>query len=514
MVVDMKRSPFVTDVHLVDDAAGIKQIVRSDPWHWVRIVLVGVFGIVYMQWFRDHGIVVDPISVLVSVGLLLVVAHIGKPLYRWRQLVIDLACYSVMWLSYNETYGIAGRLGQPRQVESVRNIDRFLFLGTDPNVWVQQHFYDPLHVRWYDVVASCVYFTHFIVPATVMVLLWVNNRQQWVRWMRRFATVLAIACITFVLMPTVPPWLAGEGGYHALPTLARPVSRGWQHIGLGIFSHAWDAGKDFSNPLAAMPSLHASFALFTVAFFLPAIKWRWLKVAVFAFPVAMAMSLVYLGEHYVADIIAGWLVVGFSFYVWNRIERALRLRRSLAYHRLRLDDGAPAVLGVSVQRRTKPRRVFLDAGFIEAALDVDDFNHAEAVEILDQLVHEYEDGAALLYTHAGVAAAVDMPEADVILAMCDVARLHRDLRRNARRVMANHPGLELDVDQAMALVLMRRGHITEIASFEPLYRALDIATAATPDRPPIEVEVHAAPEVEIEPATAASDTVLGLTRSE
>lgn len=477
MAVDSISPPFFPDPQLADDAHGIKALVRSDPWHWVRIALVALFAVLYVRWFREHGVVVDPISVLVSVGLLLVVAHIGKPLYRWRQLVIDMFCYGVMWIGYNETYGFAGRLGRPRQVESVRNIDRFLFLGTDPNVWIQKHFYDPLHVRWYDVVASCVYFTHFVVPATVMVLLWINNRPQWVRFMRRFATVLAVACIAFVLMPTVPPWLAGEGGYHALPTLARPVSRGWQHIELNVFSLAWDAGKDFSNPLAAMPSLHAGFSLFTVAFFLPRIRWRWLKVAAFAFPLTMAVSLVYLGEHYVADILAGWLVVGFSFYIWNRIERRLRERKSLDYRTLHLDEAAIAYIDPPGRRTSNPRKVFVDASFINASLDPFDPDHETAKVILAQLVCEYEIGTALMFSHGGVASTVPSPQGQLVLEMCDVARPRRDLRRLARKVIADHPHLDLDLDQAMTLVIIRRNRVGEIATFDPEFEALGITTS-------------------------------------
>jgi hypothetical protein len=39
------------------------------------------------------------------------------------------------------------------------------------------------------------------------------------------------------------------------------------------------------------------------------------------YPLAMATTLMYFGEHYLADALAGWAVVGVSFLVWNRIER-------------------------------------------------------------------------------------------------------------------------------------------------------------------------------------------------
>ncbi len=293
-------------------------------WGSVRLLLMTAYVVVYVRWSLRHGIVVDPISSLVSVGVLLAFAHVGRPWRSWARLVGDAAIYAAMIFAYGASYGLAARLGRPRQVEAIRNIDRLLFLGTDPNVWIQQHFYDAAHVRWYDVAASIVYFTHFVVPATVIVVLWLVDRDQWVRFMKRFATVLFIACASFVVIPTVPPWLAGEGGYTALPRLARPVSRGWQHLGLTVFAHAWDVGKGWSNPIAAMPSLHAAFSMFVVVFFFPKVHRRWIKALLLTFPIAMGLSLVYLAEHYVTDVLGGWLVVGASFLLWNRIERRRR----------------------------------------------------------------------------------------------------------------------------------------------------------------------------------------------
>jgi membrane-associated phospholipid phosphatase len=202
----------------------------------------------------------------------------------------------------------------------VRNIDRFLFFGTDPSVWLQRHFYDSSNVRWYDVVGSVVYFSHFVVPTVVIVVLWITDRLQWVRWMRRMATVLAIACIAFVLVPTVPPWLAGEGGYHALPTLARPAGRGWFHVGLGVFTHAWSAGRKWTNPIAAMPSLHAAMSMLVVVFFWPRISSGWMRAVLATYPLLMALSLVYFAEHYVADVLGGWIIVGGVCLVLRRIE--------------------------------------------------------------------------------------------------------------------------------------------------------------------------------------------------
>jgi len=140
-------------------------------WGIVRLLLMAANVVVYVRWSVRHGIVVDPISSLVSVGMLLTFAHVGRPWRSWARLVLEAGIYAAMIFAYGASYGLAARLGRPRQVEAVRNIDRVLFLGTHPNVGIQQHFYDAAHVRCYDVAASIVYFTHSVVPATVIVVL-------------------------------------------------------------------------------------------------------------------------------------------------------------------------------------------------------------------------------------------------------------------------------------------------------------------------------------------------------
>jgi membrane-associated phospholipid phosphatase len=149
--------------------------------------------------------------------------------------------------------------------------------------------------------------------------------------MKRFATVLGVACAMFILIPTAPPWMASKN-YHLLPPLTRSAGRGFTAMGLRAAANSWKNALDWGNAVAAMPSLHASFALIVPAFFLPWIKPRWLKVVVFAFPILMLTSLVYLAEHWVIDGLVGWAIVGGSFWFWNRFELRQRRTRALRAH--------------------------------------------------------------------------------------------------------------------------------------------------------------------------------------
>ncbi len=295
----------------------------SDAWRPVRWALLGLLGVVFAWSFWRNGLPVARLAVLGWVAAAFVVGNVGRPLRRQLVMAGDLALYAAMWLAYDLSRGMADVAGFPLQVEAPRNIDRALLLGVDPSVWLQDRLYDAAHVRWYDVVGSLVYMTHFFVPVAASVYLWIRFRPDWVRFMRRFATVLGLGVALYVTLPTVPPWMASSHRYpyRILEPLARPTGRGWGELGLTTVSRSLLHGQQWANPTAAMPSLHAALALFVVVFFWPRVHSRWLHVAMAAFPVAMALTLVYFAEHYVIDILAGWLCVGVSFWGWGWWER-------------------------------------------------------------------------------------------------------------------------------------------------------------------------------------------------
>ena len=64
-----------------------------------------------------------------------------------------------------------------------------------------------------------------------------------------------------------------------------------------------------------------------MVFFWPMVRRRSLRVAMAMYPIVMGWALVYLAEHYVIDVLAGWAVVVFSFWTWARIERRWDRRR-------------------------------------------------------------------------------------------------------------------------------------------------------------------------------------------
>jgi len=320
--------------------ATLRTVVPMDYFRPVRLFLMISYLVGYLIWLKTKGLTVDRISVAIAVGIFLVCAFVGKTWRTWGVLLLDCIFYCAMWLAYEKTRGAADdgvsvfglfRIKFPTQVESTRNIDRAMFFGNDPNVVLQEHFWSPV-IRWWDVVAGATYMTHFVFPMIAMGVLWATSHRQWLRFIRRFATLLAVGCVMFVVLPTAPPWMLGDARYpyQLLPPLQRTAGRGFYHIGFGSFRDGYKVALSNGNAVAAMPSLHASFALIVPLFFMQWIRRTWIKALLFLFPIMMLASLVYLGEHWVIDGLVGWAVTFAAFWFWNRMEQRARTRRSAA----------------------------------------------------------------------------------------------------------------------------------------------------------------------------------------
>ena len=147
--------------------------------------------------------------------------------------------------------------------------------------------------------------------------------------------MLGVACLMFILLPTVPPWMAAKN-YHLLPPLTRSAGRGFIGDGSSCRGRQLEERARLGQRRRG-DAVAARLVRADRAGVLPAVdQAEWLKAVVLLFPVLMLTSLVYLAEHWVIDGLVGWAIVGGSFWFWNRIEdrrrrnRAERSARALA----------------------------------------------------------------------------------------------------------------------------------------------------------------------------------------
>jgi len=163
------------------------------------------------------------------------------------------------------------------------------------------------HVTALAVVASYIYATlHFIV--TPAVLIWLYRRHPGVYRSARTTVALGtgIALVVFWLVPTTPPRLLP--GDHIHDILASVHQWGWW----GGDGSAPRGLGGLTNQLAAMPSLHVGWALWSG--WLVARYARHISVRVLGafYPVVVTLVVMGTGNHYLLDALGGTVVIALS----------------------------------------------------------------------------------------------------------------------------------------------------------------------------------------------------------
>lgn len=196
----------------------------------------------------------------------------------------------------------ADDIGLSAQLTYPISIDRWLFGGVLPTAWLQERLFEAGNIRPHDYFLFVTYVSHFLLPPWAMVAIW--HLQRWVfsRFLTASILVLWLTVAGYLALPTVPPWLAGQQGeIEDVTKVTRQVA---QQISPGQYEDT--SGLVGENDVAAMPSLH--FALPALLALAALRIGRLPGLVAGAYALTMGVALVYLGEHYVIDLLAGALV--------------------------------------------------------------------------------------------------------------------------------------------------------------------------------------------------------------
>ena len=111
--------------------------------------------------------------------------------------------------------------------------------------------------------------------------------------------------------------------------IERIVGRGWGKLNLHSATALLDQGQaSIEHLVAAIPSLHAGLTLAIAVFLWNRVQRGWRPLLV-AYVLIMAFTLVYTAEHYVIDILLGWVLAAVVLIVISCFERWRRRRPSL-----------------------------------------------------------------------------------------------------------------------------------------------------------------------------------------
>jgi membrane-associated phospholipid phosphatase len=215
----------------------------------------------------------------------------------------DVAIYGLQMWAYVAHYEMpnddADALLARVRIDYPIKVDRVLGLGSAPTVRLQRALGRRGLVRRHDKFLSGVHWSWFFVPHGSIAYVLLFHRPQFERSAAQMAAVFDLGLLGYWMVPTAPPWWAGSHG--RLPHVRRIMVE----TGKQVWGRHWEPLYDSlgTNPFAAMPSLH--FATSVMAAHVLGDTGRTAGVLGWAYAGTLGFALVYLGEHYVADLLAG-----------------------------------------------------------------------------------------------------------------------------------------------------------------------------------------------------------------
>lgn len=195
-------------------------------------------------------------------------------------------------------------------------IDKLIGAGVPPGQRLQRRLRRRGELTWLDKAMSLFYWTWEAEPHLVIL---------WLRWQRpksfaaaagRLAATFDLTLLGYWALPSAPPWWSSE----KMGRMDGDVRRVMAEVAAWLKRQPNPTEGDHemgSNPFAAMPSDHFASAAMTAI--LLSEQGRVLGALGWAYALTLAFALVYLGEHYVVDELAG---LGLALAV-NRVKRPL-----------------------------------------------------------------------------------------------------------------------------------------------------------------------------------------------
>ena len=271
-------------------------------WVGVTVYLLLVFGV--MLW---RGISIEPQWVVLA--LLLVAVALG----RGRAFITDWLPFLVLFFAYEVMRGFAPKAGFA--AHDISGWERVVFAGQLPTVVLQQQFYNPAVISIQDWVSMVLYFLHFPLPIVVGFVFWLNDRSHYWQFISALLLMSFVAFVTYLFFPSQPPWYANAHEVHKV------INETIQKWGVAYFVSPFYTSLN-PNKFAAFPSLHAAFPAISAIYAWK--RYRVLALGLTAYSLLVWLAIVYLGEHYFIDALAGLAYAGAATAVVAAATRARR----------------------------------------------------------------------------------------------------------------------------------------------------------------------------------------------
>ena len=259
-----------------------------------------------------RGISVTPDVVVAGFGLAALLLGRGKLFLR------DWIPFIALFFAYELMRGYADKFGLPIHMTDVISVERIIGLGGLPTYLLQSLHHGAAGAPdGLAVICEIFYFLHFPLPLIIGFLLWIHQRRTYYDFVAALIILSMAAFVTYLLLPVAPPWYAdkhlaltdghiqrlSESGFNGLKSL----------FGFNEYFFSYQNVYGMSpNEVAAFPSLHAAYPF--LAFLFARRAFGKAGFLMLAYTACIWFAIVYLGEHWVVDIIGGVLYASAAYF--------------------------------------------------------------------------------------------------------------------------------------------------------------------------------------------------------
>ncbi len=214
--------------------------------------------------------------------------------------LVELTILAVLYVGYTLSRLLASNDLEAARARAYDILHWESTLGIDVEPW-WDHFV--ANHEFLGVFSSYWYASgHYLVTAVVLFLLYRHGggHYAWARTALALSTMVGL--VFYLLMPTAPPRLSG---LPYVDVLAEHAGAGWW----GSEASAPRGFGQYTNQLAAMPSLHAGWAVWVAAVaFICGARPIW-KILGTSYALITCLVVVGTGNHWVSDVLAGVALV-------------------------------------------------------------------------------------------------------------------------------------------------------------------------------------------------------------
>jgi membrane-associated phospholipid phosphatase len=231
---------------------------------------------------------------------------------RSKRFVKDWIPFVTLFISYQAMYGLVGAVTGIVHVSEPITAELELF-GSIPTVMLQQLY----RMQFLDYMGAFFYSIHFFAPTIFAFLLWRSAPKYYYKYAAGLAVLTYSALITFLVFPVAPPWYGVNG-------VTRILFDVDNSLGAPVYRTIYDFIEP--NQFAAFPSMHSALPWLISLFALKIGKTKALPILIF--PFGVWFSAVYLGEHYIVDVLGGIVYATVAFVIAEKLIPYIHFKRA------------------------------------------------------------------------------------------------------------------------------------------------------------------------------------------